>query len=401
MAPYKSFVFFNNRGGVGKTSLAFNFAVEMATRNPDHRVLVVDMDAQCNVSSLCLGGGIQGQNAVETIRAQQHSIRHFLATRALPAGARPNLTDPAFMINVRAFRQPTWVPADTGDLNDQVPANLFCVCGAIDLDIYASELETSASHHPTLENPTPFLSTYGRLRDAIEELPGEYIVVLDSNPSLSMATRMALVAARELIVPSTLDELTAGGLSNLIRQLAPGPPPNLAGVVFYSLHDLLRDRQNHERLAAARWGGANDYRLLRFAVIRTVVMNRYPRTPNLVLAAEGALDNMYDLLARAYLRHPQVLFATPHPGAMLPAIPAGPVGAAQLQAARQIIQRAYFQRVSDIGGTMQISINTVSALGLRRCSDLVTEWLSWVTGHRSHNVQSEAIYAPIRALLSG
>ncbi len=45
----KSVVLFNNKGGVGKTTLTFNLA-HMAARQ-GHRVAVLDYDPQCN---LCL-----------------------------------------------------------------------------------------------------------------------------------------------------------------------------------------------------------------------------------------------------------------------------------------------------------------------------------------------------------
>lgn len=49
----QSIVFFNNKGGVGKTTLACNVAAHMAS-NRKLRVLVVDCDPQCNATQLIL-----------------------------------------------------------------------------------------------------------------------------------------------------------------------------------------------------------------------------------------------------------------------------------------------------------------------------------------------------------
>jgi len=52
-ARTKKLVFFNNKGGVGKTTLAFNCAVEFAQRG--YKTVLVDLDPQCNLSRLALG----------------------------------------------------------------------------------------------------------------------------------------------------------------------------------------------------------------------------------------------------------------------------------------------------------------------------------------------------------
>ncbi|MFG0255614.1 MAG: ParA family protein, partial [Rhodopirellula sp. JB053] len=50
----KSICFFNNKGGVGKTTLVANVAAFLATMR-ERRVLVVDADPQCNATQLILG----------------------------------------------------------------------------------------------------------------------------------------------------------------------------------------------------------------------------------------------------------------------------------------------------------------------------------------------------------
>lgn len=130
---HQSFVFYNNKGGVGKTLLAFNFAVELAMRKPDKKILIIDMDAQCNISSLCLGGGQTGQERVQKEMEKGNNIKTFFMERQ----KRREKLRP-FMLNVYKEREADWEEAHLGDIETQVPKNLYIVCGSVDLDIYSS-----------------------------------------------------------------------------------------------------------------------------------------------------------------------------------------------------------------------------------------------------------------------
>ena len=56
-------LFWNNKGGTGKTSLAFQAITAFAHLNGDKRILVVDMCPQANLSELLLGGLEQNGSA--------------------------------------------------------------------------------------------------------------------------------------------------------------------------------------------------------------------------------------------------------------------------------------------------------------------------------------------------
>src|SRR6266508_1034016 len=52
----RSYAFWNNKGGVGKSFLCFVAACQYAENNPDSDVYVVDLCPQANVSETLLGG---------------------------------------------------------------------------------------------------------------------------------------------------------------------------------------------------------------------------------------------------------------------------------------------------------------------------------------------------------
>lgn len=49
----KTISIFNNKGGVGKTTIIWNLAMSLADKS--HSVLLIDFDPQCNLSIACLG----------------------------------------------------------------------------------------------------------------------------------------------------------------------------------------------------------------------------------------------------------------------------------------------------------------------------------------------------------
>ena len=46
----------NNKGGTGKTSLSFQTVCRYAQKNPEKKVLVIDLCPQANLSEIFLGG---------------------------------------------------------------------------------------------------------------------------------------------------------------------------------------------------------------------------------------------------------------------------------------------------------------------------------------------------------
>ena len=52
----KTYAFWNNKGGTGKTSLAFQALARYAEQHPSEEILAADLCPQSNLSELLLGG---------------------------------------------------------------------------------------------------------------------------------------------------------------------------------------------------------------------------------------------------------------------------------------------------------------------------------------------------------
>lgn len=57
MPVINSYALWNNKGGVGKSTITFHLAVRYAELNPDKKVMVIDLCPQANSSMMLLGGG--------------------------------------------------------------------------------------------------------------------------------------------------------------------------------------------------------------------------------------------------------------------------------------------------------------------------------------------------------
>ncbi|BEA23289.1 ParA family protein [Escherichia coli] len=85
-----SIVFFNNKGGVGKTTLLCNVGAYLSLEM-HKKVLVIDADPQCNTTSYCLGEkkldelyGSDKRNTIENFLTPVRRAKGYATTRVVP-----------------------------------------------------------------------------------------------------------------------------------------------------------------------------------------------------------------------------------------------------------------------------------------------------------------------------
>jgi len=157
---------FNQKGGVGKTSLAFHLGWYLSEIG--RRTLLVDLDPQGNLSSLFGGQGCSAAN---------------LFTRTGPEALQP----------VEVARN---TPTSTG--------------------VRAFSLITADESLQPLEATTNGLAGLTKLRKALRSAEGKWdSVVIDCPPSLGGFSANAIVAADDVIVPCTLRQFSIHGLEHV------------------------------------------------------------------------------------------------------------------------------------------------------------------------------------------
>jgi len=198
-----TYAIWNNKGGTGKTSLAFQAVCRYAELNPTKRVLVVDLCPQANLSELMLGGQSNGGSANLLQRhgmTPRCSIGGYFDARIPSPFSPPNFDAHSYITHVH-------------DYNQTIPANIDLVCGDPLLELQAIAMNTLANID--LPGVNTWLGVIDWLRDFMAKLEQSYdITFIDTNPSFSMYTQIALSTADRVILPVMADDSSRRAIQN-------------------------------------------------------------------------------------------------------------------------------------------------------------------------------------------
>lgn len=205
----KIYAFYNNKGGVGKTTLAQNAACLYAENNPEKLVLVVDLCPQANISQFLLGGGHRGYNANQKLQshATRRNIVGFMDWLLSGNSGFTSLTA-SYLTQV-------------APLNPHVTDNLYLIAGDSFLESLSLALNFATMNPANIYAWQEYVTAIRRLCDL--ELQNsnydEMTVFIDCNPSFSIYTQMALVSSDALIIPMMPDFSSLEGIKGILMLL--------------------------------------------------------------------------------------------------------------------------------------------------------------------------------------
>ena len=194
-ARSKKLVFFNNKGGVGKTTLAFNTAVKFA--NLGYKTTLVDLDPQCNLTRLALGEEYYDN----TIFSSTSKTIYDVLKGVVRGGAD---IDVDFKL----------------EQAKGASKNLFLLRGDMRLSEYENILATGYNSAAAGE-PIGYFQTSAidRMLRQIGMAQEVDIFVIDTSPTLGLLNRIILLGCDYFVVPLMPDALSLQGIENLGNML--------------------------------------------------------------------------------------------------------------------------------------------------------------------------------------
>lgn len=188
----KSVGFFNNKGGVGKTTLLCNVAASLAIQH-GKKVLVIDADPQCNASAYLLG-----ENDLENIflNNEFYSIDSFF--------------DPV--------RKGQGYPAEMPEIVSSDRFKVDLIVGSPKLSIREDLLATDWAATRNGEH-RGFQTTYV-FKELISRLSDYDIIMIDMGPSLGALNRSVLLGVDCFLMPLSVDIFSMMAVENIIKSFS-------------------------------------------------------------------------------------------------------------------------------------------------------------------------------------
>jgi chromosome partitioning protein len=183
----KTIAFFNNKGGVGKTSLVYHLAWMFSELGK--KVIAADLDPQANLTSICLD-----EERVAKLWEE-----------------KPRSTIVRAINNLKRGR---------GDIEifpiERISSHFALAAGDLELSLFEDQL-SDTWHRCLAGDERGFLvtSAFARLVDGLGSSFNAELALIDVGPNLGAINRAALIAADFVIIPAAPDLFSVQGLENV------------------------------------------------------------------------------------------------------------------------------------------------------------------------------------------
>lgn len=188
----KTIVFFNNKGGVGKTTLVYHFTYMLAELG--YRSLAIDLDPQANLTSMFLS-----DDRLQEIYDDENS--------------RPTILESIKPLNKGISDiQPAHI--------EIISEKIGLIAGDLELSLFEDKLSSSWGNCLNRDEAAfRIVSSFYRLIAEANQRFNADFNIIDIGPNFGAINRATLIAADYVIVPMAADLFSLQGLKNLGNRL--------------------------------------------------------------------------------------------------------------------------------------------------------------------------------------
>jgi len=207
----------NWKGGVGKSTLTLHLGVGIKRRKRDTRILLVDLDPQCNLSFLALGV----KKYIKKVYHEKHPTLKEIFSDYF-ADKTSNISSVVVSQPIASSPGKVWKGVDVLLSHQELVL--------IDLQL-ARERRSGSSHK---EETRYELNKLSIIFNALNQVLDDYeYIFLDCPPNINLVTQNALFASTHYIIPAIPDFLSTIGIS-LIRQKMEDLNKDFKSMIDYS-----------------------------------------------------------------------------------------------------------------------------------------------------------------------
>ena len=297
----KKIVFFNNKGGVGKTTLVYHIAYMMAEIGK--KVLVADLDPQANLTAMFLTQ--ERLEEVFLVEANRLTITDFIEP-VIEGEPYPNLYIETISENISLLIGNLALSTYEDNLSK---AWTECLNG----DVYSFKIVT----------------LFNKIMDEAAQTQDADFILIDVGPNLGAINRSILVASDFIVLPVTSDLFALQGIKNLGKTLkiwtsqwldraSRNPKPNLIAnpkglmkpIGYIAMQHTAKD--NRPVKAYLKWANRIPATYNQFVLNQTVADSAIETDPNCL----GMLRHYNSLMPMAMEARKPIFSLKPADGAI-------------------------------------------------------------------------------------
>lgn len=230
----KTISIFNNKGGVGKTTLTYHLGHALATMG--HKTLVIDFDPQCNLTILSMD-----EETLHTIWALEDEFVDDFDR------ARKKTSPIDFNKILDSVRSIHFLLKPTEDGTAELPrlsppqklaSNLDLIPGRLTMHLYEDKISKLWSE--VYQGEPQAIRTVTKIREIAEAYAKQYgyeYVIMDTSPSLGALNKVIISTTDGFLIPCMPDMFSLYGIRNIGNALA------IWKKQFQTIYQLLSDEK--------------------------------------------------------------------------------------------------------------------------------------------------------------